>query len=87
MKGDIIVLVNLKGELRGVEKKISMQTQHEYFIFRFEEVGTGKPFNVVSKQQFTNVELNRGSEYNLFCDLDIGPKFTKFELTGLELCK
>lgn len=68
------------GEFRGQEQKTG-KTGNNYYILYFEELETGKAFNMMSADP---VEAKRGQSYRIYFNLTIASTYTRVKVTKLE---
>lgn len=73
-------------EVRGHEVKESRKDSSKYMIVRFEDEA-GKSHEIVDRDMENEPFYRRGTIGAIYANLDIGPKFTKFEVTRFEAAK
>jgi hypothetical protein len=69
-------------ELRGIETKVSKQTNEPYAVIYFED-NTGKSNKAITRDLSLITEFSKGLVCSLICNLEIS-KFTKFEVTDIK---
>lgn len=70
-------------EIRGHEVKQSKKDGKPYMVIRFEDV-TGRSHEILDRDMENEKFYVRGAVGNIYADLDIGPKFTKFTVSRFE---
>lgn len=67
-------------EIRGHEVKESKKDGRPYIIVRFED-NTGKAHEILDRDMDNEPFYKRGTLGVIYADLDIGKKFTRFEVS------
>lgn len=70
-------------EIRGHEVKESRKDGKKYIVVRFEDT-TGRSHEILDRDMENEQYYKRGTVGTLHADLDIGPRFTKFEVRRFE---
>ena len=70
-------------EIRGCEVKQSKKDGSEYLIVRFEDI-TGKAHEIIDRDMDRQPFYTRGTQGDLYADLDIGKTFTRFNVTDFK---
>ena len=68
------------GEFRGQELKTG-KNGNSYYIIYFEELNTGKSFNMMSTNPY---DIIKGTECRINFDLTIGSTYTRVKITSIE---
>lgn len=68
-------------EVRGCEQKTSRKEGAPDFLVVRMEDSTGKPFEVLDRDLERKASWQRGLQGDLFARLEIGNKFTRFEVS------
>ena len=67
-------------EIRGYEVKQSRTTGRDYLVVRFEDVA-GKSHSIVDRDMENRKYYNKGVQGYFYANLDMGKKYTNFEVS------